>query len=137
MLQEGLCQRKCILDEIKALQKQNEDTQLCMHHKSKRMYQEEGTAVRSKTRATIEDLYKVEGKAELVDGQIVEMPPSGDEPSSAGFEIATNLKAYARHIGRGRAYPDDTGFHVNLPHRESFSPDAAYHVGARTGMRFL
>src|ERR671925_1137756 len=91
----------------------------------------------AKTRATIEDLYKVEGKAELVNGEIVEMPPSGDEPSSAGFEIATSLKAYARRSGRGRAYPDGTGFHVNLPHRESFSPDAAYHTGPRTGMRFL
>ncbi len=91
----------------------------------------------TKTRATLEDLYKVEGKAELVNGEIVHMPPSGDEPSSAGFEIAANLKDYARRIGRGRAYPDGTGFHVNLPHRESFSPDAAYHVGSRTGMRFL
>jgi hypothetical protein len=45
-----------------------------MHHKSKRMYEEKGTAVRMKTRATIEDLYKVEGKAELVNGEIVEMP---------------------------------------------------------------
>jgi len=91
----------------------------------------------SKTRATIEDLYKVEGKAELVDGEIVYMPPSGDEPSSAGFEIATSLKDYARRIGKGRAYPDGTGFHVHLPHREAFGPDAAYHIGPRTGMRFL
>src|SRR5215475_921819 len=90
-----------------------------------------------KTRATIEDLYKVEGKAELVNGELVHMPPSGDEPSAAGFEIATNLKDYARRIGRGRAYPDGTGFHVNLPHREAFSPDAAYHIGPRTGMQFL
>ena len=52
------------------------------------MYKEKGTVVSMKTRATIEDLYKVEGKAELVNGEIVEMPPSGDEPSSAGFEIA-------------------------------------------------
>lgn len=93
--------------------------------------------MRTKTRATMDDLYKVEGKAELVKGEIVPMPPSGDEPSAAGFEIATNLKAYARRIGRGRAYPDGTGFHVNLPHREAFSPDAAYHIGPRTGMRFL
>jgi hypothetical protein len=33
----------------------------------------------TKTRATMEDLYKVEGKAELVNGAIVEMPPAGDE----------------------------------------------------------
>lgn len=90
-----------------------------------------------KTRATIEDLYKVEGQAELVHGEIVYMPPAGDDPSVAGFEIATSLRGYARHTGRGRAYPDGTGFHVNLPHREAFGPDAAYHVGPRTGMRFL
>jgi hypothetical protein len=36
-----------------------------------------------KTRATIEDLYKVEGKAELVHGEIVSMLPAGDEPSVA------------------------------------------------------
>jgi Uma2 family endonuclease len=91
----------------------------------------------TKPRATIKDLYKVEGKAELVHGEIVEMPPSGDDPSVASFAIATNLREYARQSGRGRAYPDGTGFHVNLPHRESFSPDAAYHIGPRTGMRFL
>jgi Uma2 family endonuclease len=93
--------------------------------------------VSSKTRATIEDLSKVEGKAELVNGEIVEMRPSGDEPSAAGGEIFASLRDHARYIGRGRAYPDGAGFKVSLPHRESFSPDAAYHVGPRSGMRFL
>jgi Uma2 family endonuclease len=93
--------------------------------------------MRTKSRATIEDLYKVEGKAELVDGEIVEMPPTGDDPGTAGFQIAKRLDDYARHVGQGRAYPDGVGFHVHLPHRESFSPDAAYHLGPRTGMRFL
>ena len=32
--------------------------------------------MRTKTHATIEDLYKMEGKAELVNGEIVEMPPA-------------------------------------------------------------
>ena len=35
------------------------------------------------------------------------------------------------------ALPDGVGFRVNLPHRESFSPDAAYHIGQRTGLEFL
>ena len=90
-----------------------------------------------KTRATIEDLYKVEGKAELVHGEIVEMPPAGDEPSVTGGEIFAHLRDYARRTRRGRAYPDGAGFKVNLPHRESFSPDAAYHIGPRAGMEFL
>src|SRR5215510_7638314 len=91
----------------------------------------------TKTRATIDDLYKVEGKAELVNGEIVEMPPAREEPGTAGFEIAVSLREYTRRTGQGRAFPDDVGFRANLPHRESFSPKAAYHVGPRTGMRFL
>src|SRR5262245_42614019 len=92
--------------------------------------------MRTKTRATIEDLYKVEGKAELVNGEMVEMPPAGEDPGTAGFHIAKRLDDYARHRGQGRAFPDGVGFRVNLPRRESFSPDAAYHIGPRTGMRF-
>lgn len=90
-----------------------------------------------KTRATIDDLYKVEGKAELVHGEIVHMPPTGDDPGYAGDEIYVSLREHAKRTKRGRAFADNKGFHVNLPHREAFSPDAAYHVGPRTGMRFL
>ena len=93
--------------------------------------------MRIKTRATIDDLYKVEGKAELVNGEIVPMAPAGDEPGAASVEIVVRLREYARRMQRGRAYGDGTGFHVNLPHREAFSPDVAYYIGPRTGMRFL
>ena len=91
----------------------------------------------TKARATTEDLYKVEGKAELVNGEIVEMPPSGDDPNRASLSITMSLRQYERHTGQGRAYGDGAGFKVHLPHRESLSPDAAYHLGPRTGMRFL
>jgi len=93
-------------------------------------------AVKTRPRATIEDLYKVEGKAELVNGEIVHMPPTGDDPSRASLEVVLHLHQYARQTGQGRAYGDGVGFHVNLPHRESFSPDAAYYVGQPMGMRF-
>jgi len=98
---------------------------------------ERNGAMRPRSRATIEDLYKVEGKEELANREIVEMPPSGDDPGYASGEIFATLRAYVRRTRRGRAYGDGVGFHVNLPHRESFSPDAAYHVGPRAGMRFL
>ena len=93
--------------------------------------------MRTKSHVTIEDLYKVEGKAELVNGEIVEMPPAGDEPGQAGFTIAIRLREYTQQTGQGLAVPDNVGFRVNLPRRQSFSPDAAYHTGPRTGMRFL
>jgi len=93
--------------------------------------------VTTKTRATIEDLHKVEGKAELVNGEIILMPPAGGDPGIAGGEIFASLRAYASRRRRGLALPDGVGFRVHLPHRETFSPDAAYYLGPRTGMEFL
>ena len=90
----------------------------------------------TKMRATLEDLYKVEGKAELVNGEIVQMAPVGEDPGIAGGHIFVRLYEYALQTQRGRALPDGVGFRVHLPHRESFSPDVAYHIGQRAGMRF-
>jgi Uma2 family endonuclease len=89
--------------------------------------------------ATIEDLYLVpEGrKAELINGELVLMAPTGDLPTSAAGEIYASLRDYARRTGQGRAYTDNAGFVVNLPHRKSFSPDASLYIGPRSGMRFL
>ncbi|MCP4654012.1 MAG: Uma2 family endonuclease, partial [bacterium] len=87
-------------------------------------------------RRTIEDLYRVPGKAELIDGEIVVMSPTGGIPGNASFEIAASLREHARRTGDGRAVPDNVGFRVNLPHRESFSPDAAFVVGAAPSMKF-
>ena len=84
----------------------------------------------TKGRVTIEDLSKVEGKAELVNGEIVERPPAGDDPGRASLKIAAKLLSHEAHTGSGRAYLGGTGFRVHLPHRESFSPDAAYRHAA-------
>lgn len=94
------------------------------------------TAYDTSTEELIEQLYKVDGKAEIVDGRIVHMSPTGDMPSSAGLEIAVSLRSYARKHG-GRAYSDNAAFLVDLPNRKSFSPDAAFFTGARSGMKFL
>ena len=51
-----------------------------------------------KTRATMEDLYKVEGKAELVHGEIVHMPPAGDEPGRASVNLVISLHLPIRYI---------------------------------------
>ncbi|HLG12968.1 MAG TPA: Uma2 family endonuclease [Blastocatellia bacterium] len=90
-----------------------------------------------KVEATIEDLYHVPGKAELVDGEILLMSPTGDLPSSAASEVLVSLREHSRRTGIGRAYGDNTGFIVNLPHRKSFCPDASYYIGPRTRGKFL
>ncbi len=89
------------------------------------------------TRATIEDLYRVPGKAELVEGEIVHMSPTGAAPNYAAVEILVSLRGHARRTQAGYAVGDNAAFRVNLPNRESFSPDAAFHVGAWTGMKFF
>src|SRR5688572_27663729 len=93
----------------------------------------------TRPRATIEDLYKVPDnrKAELVNGELVLIMPTGDAPGYAADEIFVSLRDYARRTGKGRAVGDNKAFRVNLPHRESFSPDAAFYTGPRTGMRFF
>lgn len=93
----------------------------------------------TKTEATIEDLYHVpeDGKAEIVNGELVLLSPTGDMPGTAAGEIFVSLHAYARRTKMGRAYADNVGFIVNLPNRKSFSPDAAFYVGPRSGGKFL
>ncbi len=90
----------------------------------------------TKARATIDDLYNVPDKAEIVDGEIVFMSPSGDMPARAGFKIAMSLSLMEDKLP-GRAYPDNVGYKVNLPNRDSFSPDASFYMGPHSGMKFL
>lgn len=93
----------------------------------------------TKVKATIEDLYNVpdNGKAEIVDGELILMSPTGDLPGTAAGEIFVSLREQSRRTGYGRAYVDNVGFVVNLPNRKSFSPDAALYIGPRSGGKFL
>lgn len=93
----------------------------------------------TKSHAAIEDLYHVpeNGKAEIIDGEIVLMSPTGAAPSFAAGEIFAGLREFSRRTKLGRAVSDNAGFIVNLPRRKSFSPDAAFHTGPPTGMKFF
>jgi Uma2 family endonuclease len=91
-------------------------------------------------RATIDDLARVPDnrKAELINGELVLMSPTGGLPGLAGGAIWSSLRAFQRqHHLPGWAYPENVGFLVNLPHRESFSPDAAFYVGEPPTMKFV
>lgn len=89
--------------------------------------------------ATIEELYAVpdNGKAELVNGELVTFMPTGGVPSRASGKIYRSLDDYEQQTGSGYAFPDNAGFLVNLPHRRSFSPDAAFYTGQLSGGKFL
>jgi Uma2 family endonuclease len=91
--------------------------------------------------ATLDDLAKVDGKAELIAGRIVRQMPTGHLPSRVAFRIASSLDQHSDAIGHGVAYSDNIGYAIpKLPSgRESFSPDASYYTGpAPTNpMRFV
>jgi Uma2 family endonuclease len=91
--------------------------------------------------ATLDDLYRVTDKAELIAGRIVPLMPTGRRPSRVASRIFRSLDDYSEATGRGEAYGDNTAFAVPplASGRESFSPDASYFLGPfpANEMRFL
>lgn len=90
--------------------------------------------------ATLADLARETGKAELIGGRIVPVMPTGHRPGVIALRIARRLADHADAAG-GTAYGDNVGFAVPplSTGRESFSPDAAYYTGPppADAMRFV
>lgn len=86
-----------------------------------------------KTDELFDQLMRIDGKAEIVNGSIVPLMPTGKEPGFGALQIVVSLHLYARQTGWGRAVGDNVIFRVDLPNRKSFSPDAAYTLEARDG----
>ena len=93
------------------------------------------------TEASIDDLHRVEGKAELIDGRIVRFLPDGRRPSRVASKVLRSLDDFASATGRGEAYSGTIVFAVArlTSGRQSFSPDASYFLGPFPvdAMRFL
>jgi Uma2 family endonuclease len=92
-------------------------------------------------RATLDDLYRYPGKAELINGRIVPLMATGHRPNRIAARIFRSLDDYAQARGIGEAYTDNMGFAVPmLPSgREAFNPDASYYDGPLPAnlMRFV
>src|SRR3954470_20499371 len=92
-------------------------------------------------RATLADLERTSGKAELIGGRIVHLMPTGLRPNLVAGRIYRSLADHVDATGRGVALTDNMGFVVpELPSgRESFSPDVAYYGGPFSvdDMRFI
>jgi Uma2 family endonuclease len=90
---------------------------------------------------TLDDLYRVKGKAELINGRIIHQLRAGFLPGRVGARIIRSLDDHAEATVRGVALPDNVGFVVPelSSGRQSFSPDAAYYLGAipSNPMRFV
>lgn len=93
------------------------------------------------SRATLADLQRAPGKAELIDGEIIPLMPTGLRPNLIAGRIYRSLADHADATGRGIALTDNMGFAVPAlsSGRQSFSPDAAYYDGPlpANAMRFV
>jgi Uma2 family endonuclease len=80
---------------------------------------------------TIDDLYRTEGRAELINGRIVHLGPSGWLTGRIVGRIAHSLSDHAEAIGRGEAYTSTIAFVVGplASGRRSFSPSTSYYLG--------
>lgn len=76
------------------------------------------------TRAAAADLHPEDRKAEL---------PKESLPGRAASRIYRSLDAYERAVGGGLAFPGGFVFVVDLPHRRSLSPNAAFWAGELPG----
>ena len=92
-------------------------------------------------RATLEDLARFDGKAELIGGRIVPLSPTGYRPGRVAARIYRSLSDHGEATGRGEGFADNHGFAVArlTSGRQSFSPDAAFLLGPvpEEPMRFI
>jgi len=91
--------------------------------------------------ATMRDLSKETGKAELIAGRIVHLMPTGRKPNRIAGRIFRSLDDHGVQNGDGEAYTDNMGYAVPIltSGRQSFSPDASYYRGRlpENAMRFI
>jgi Uma2 family endonuclease len=83
-------------------------------------------------KATVDDLRWVDGKAEIVDDNLVVIAPSSGMNGGARTAILVSLKRYQR-TGRvaGVVFGSTVAFLAHSPHRCSFCPDIAWYTGPR------
>ena len=81
-------------------------------------------------RATLDELYRVEGMAELIGGRVVHWM-NNDFPSTIASNIFVSLRTFAKTWRRGVAKCSGICYAVpELPSgRESFAPDSSYYTG--------
>jgi Uma2 family endonuclease len=89
-------------------------------------------ATATQAAATLADLMRVRGKAELIGGRVVEIMPTGYWPSKVAWRIALSLHAWVAAGGVGEVIADNAGYAFATPlpsGRQSFSPDASLYTG--------
>lgn len=90
-----------------------------------------------KTEKLIAQLYQTEGRAEIINGEIVKLDLDGFLPAQAKSNIGFSLHKYQKLTNKGFVVSTLVAYIVDLPRRKSVSPSVSFHNGKRTGMKFL
>jgi Uma2 family endonuclease len=80
-----------------------------------------------KRQATFDDLEQVEGLAEIVNGEIMQLPPKDFRHTRAAMYISDVLMEYEARTQLGMAFATGQHYPVLLPHRMSFCPDVSFY----------
>ena len=84
-------------------------------------------------RATLDDLMNADEKAELINGRIVPIMPSGYLPGRVARRVTRSLEDYVTAGGNGVPIADNVGYAFDQPllsGRQSLSPDSSFYTGA-------
>jgi hypothetical protein len=79
--------------------------------------------------ATIADLRRTKLKAEIVNGELLVIGPSGGWAATAAGNIIFSLHLYEREFGGGETMMSRVAFIIDLPHRQSVCPDVSWFTG--------
>jgi Uma2 family endonuclease len=88
------------------------------------------------TKALIAQLARTEGRAEIINNQIVHFPYDDFVTSLVRGEIRVALDGYIKQTRSGYALGSTVAFIVDLPHRKSFCPHVAFYTGGELVMGF-
>jgi Uma2 family endonuclease len=80
-----------------------------------------------KRQATFDDLERVEGLAEIVNGEIMLLPRKDSHHTRAAWYIGNRLLEYEARTQLGWAYMTGEHYPVLLPHRQSLCPDVSFY----------
>lgn len=84
-------------------------------------------------RATIDDLRRTKLKAEILNGELLVIGPSGHAPARAAGKILIRLHMHMERHGGGEPFGARLAYILDLPHRQSICPDASWYTGPRAG----
>jgi Uma2 family endonuclease len=82
--------------------------------------------------ATLDDLMNFGEKAELINGRIVPIMPSGFLPGRVARRITRALEDHVAAGGKGEPIADNVGYAFDTPllsGRQSLSPDSSFYTG--------